>query len=123
MNKREIGKLGEDIAVKFFESQNIKIIKRNYFTKFGEIDLIGFENKTIIFIEVKLRYSSGFGVPYESVNQKKLDRLRKSALMFLSENNYGEIDCRFDVLSLQYIPVDESFKVEWFKDQIFFDDN
>ena len=123
MNKREIGKLGEDIAVKFFESQNIKIIKRNYFTKFGEIDLIGFENKTIIFIEVKLRYNYSFGVPYEAVNQKKLERLRKSALMFLAENNYGETDCRFDVLSLQYIPVDESFKVEWFKDQIFFDDN
>ena len=122
MNKRDIGKLGEDIAVRFCESQNIKILNRNYFTKFGEIDLIGIENKTIIFIEVKLRYSNSFGVPYEAVTELKLDRLRKSALCYLADKEISDTDCRFDIVSLLYSPTDGSFKVDWLKDWVFFDE-
>ena len=122
MNKRDIGKLGENIAVKFFEDHNIEIIDKNYFTKFGEIDLIGIENKTIIFIEVKLRYSNSFGVPYEAVTELKLDRLRKSALCYLADKEISDTDCRFDIVSLLYSPSDESFKIDWLKDYVFFDE-
>ena len=122
MNKRDIGKLGENIAVKFFEDHNIEIIDKNYFTKFGEIDLIGIENKTIIFIEVKLRYAISFGGPYEAVTELKLDRLRKSALCYLADKEISDTDCRFDIVSLLYSPSDESFKIDWLKDYVFFDE-
>jgi putative endonuclease len=52
MNKKEIGKEGENIAAKYLQKNGIEILNRNYNTKYGEIDLIGIENKTIIFIEV-----------------------------------------------------------------------
>ncbi len=68
-----MGRLGEDIAAKFLENNGVRIIKRNYFTKYGEIDLIGIENKTIIFIEVKLRQNRNFGSPYETINAKKVE--------------------------------------------------
>ncbi|HNZ27294.1 MAG TPA: YraN family protein [Spirochaetota bacterium] len=119
-NKTRVGRFGEDIAIKFFESRDIKIIKRNYFTKFGEIDLIGIENKTIIFIEVKLRFDRSFGAPFESIDQKKWEKLQKSAEMFLIENDFLDKECRFDMLSLLYSDVYKSFKVEWLKNQIFY---
>ncbi|MBP7552047.1 MAG: YraN family protein [Spirochaetes bacterium] len=119
-NKTRVGRFGEDIAAKFLESRDIEIIKRNYFTKFGEIDLIGIENKTIIFIEVKLRFDCSFGAPFESIDQRKWEKLQKSAEMFLIENNFSDKECRFDMLSLLYSDVYKSFKVEWLKNQIFY---
>lgn len=120
MKKKELGKLGEDIACKFFENNGIKIIKRNYFSKFGEIDLIGIENQTIIFIEVKLRIGDSFGDAIESINSNKLDKLHKSALAYLAENEIADMDCRFDVLSLLYSDINQSYKIDWLKNQIFY---
>ncbi|MBQ2124942.1 MAG: YraN family protein, partial [Spirochaetales bacterium] len=57
------GRSGEDLAAEFLAKQGVEIIERNYHTKFGEIDLIGFDKSTIIFIEVKLRNNDNFGTP------------------------------------------------------------
>ena len=100
MNNREKGKIGEEIAKKFLINNGINIIKENYFTNFGEIDLIGIEKKTIIFIEVKFRKNNNFGLPYESVNERKIQRIKSSAETFLSKNDFGDYDCRFDVVSI-----------------------
>ena len=118
MNKRELGVLGEDIASNFLKANGVEIIIRNYFTKFGEIDIIGIEKKTIIFIEVKLRKSFKYGEPLESINSKKLMRIKNSADFFLSENSlFDSYDCRFDIVCLAYSKVTKTFKIEWFKNQ------
>ena len=120
MNTRELGALGENIASGFLQTNGIQIVMRNYFTNFGEIDIIGIEKKTIIFIEVKLRKSVKYGKPIESINLKKMERIRKSADVFLSNNvSFNDYDCRFDVICLSYSKVSDTFKVEWFRDQFF----
>ncbi|OHD12710.1 MAG: YraN family protein [Spirochaetes bacterium GWC1_27_15] len=119
MDKKELGRIGEEFAANFLQKKGIQIIKRNYFTKFGEIDLIGIENKTIIFVEVKLRQSNVFGFPYESITNKKLEKIYQLAESFLLENDFSDFDCRFDVISLIYYHADETFKVEWLKNQYF----
>ncbi len=117
MNNKEIGKLGEKIAKEYLEKQGIKIIEQNYFCKFGEIDLIGIENKTIIFIEVKLRFNNSFGAPYEAVGSKKWERLQNAAQLYLIEHNINNMDCRFDIISLLYSNDKKNFNIEWLKDQ------
>jgi putative endonuclease len=117
MNNRKIGKENEEIASKFLTNQGLKIINKNYFTKFGEIDLIGIENKTIIFIEVKFRSNENFGKPFESVNIWKQEKIRNAADYYLSENDFSDFDCRFDVVSLT--PSQNNFKIEWLKNQYF----
>jgi len=117
MNKREIGKLGEEIAAKYLENQGIKIIIRNYFSEFGEIDLIGIENKTIIFIEVKLRNNNSFGEPIESIGCKKIEKIKKTACCFLIENEYKDLDIRFDVVSLTSFQ--NNYKILWLKNLYF----
>ena len=119
VNKRELGKLGEDIAFNFLQNNGIKIIKRNYLTKFGEIDLIGIEKKTIIFIEVKLRNSLEFGFPFESVNFRKKMKLSNSINFFLSQSNIDYDECRFDVISIIFDSKD-LYKIEWLKNQDFY---
>ena len=87
MNKRKKGKFGEELARSFLKNQGIEIIKKNYFTKYGEIDLIGIEKETIIFIEVKFRNSKHFGDPIESIDKKKKMRMIRSAKAAINENS------------------------------------
>lgn len=51
--KQKIGKLGEDIAVKYLENKGFSVIERNYRKKYGEIDIISKKSGAIHFIEVK----------------------------------------------------------------------
>ena len=115
MNKRELGKIGEDIAANFLEKQDIKIIKKNYFTKYGEIDLIGFKNETIIFTEVKLRNNNNFGLPIEGITKNKIKRYQNTAQIFLLENNIIYNNIRFDVICLYFDSNNSKYKIEWLK--------
>ena len=110
------GKCGEEIAAEFFEKQGIKIIAKNYRTKFGEIDLIGFDKSTIIFIEVKLRSNDNFGSPVEAVTQAKLKRIYNSALWYISEHK-SNYDYRFDVIAIRKDNIKRCYHLEWFKNQ------
>ena len=51
--KQNTGKIGEDIAVKFLEKNNYKILERNYRKPWGEIDIVGEKDGIVRFIEVK----------------------------------------------------------------------
>lgn len=92
MKSHKIGKLGEEIASMFLMKQGIKIITRNYRTKFGELDIVGKEKKKIIFYEVKtisrenifqnakLEYKAE-----DNINKEKIRRIIKTANIYLKE--------------------------------------
>ena len=83
MNKRKLGNDKEDLACRFLEQNNVKIISRNYNTYHGEIDIIGFDGETLCFFEVKYREDTGKGSPFEAVT--------KSKIMHIAVNNYVNI--------------------------------
>ena len=95
-----VGKIGERHAVQYLNKQGYDILKTNYRTPFGEIDIIGTEEETLVFIEVKTRSSQRYGLPQEAVDQRKQRQLIRSAQYFLMR--YTEIDsvCRFDVVAV-----------------------
>jgi len=119
MNKREIGKIGEEIAKDYLEKNGIKIIDKNYFSKYGEIDLIGFENRTIIFIEVKLRNNIEFGSVCESVTESKIMKIYDASKDFLSNTELDYDDCRFDVILINSDKDCSNCRIEWLKNQYF----
>lgn len=94
------GKTGEDIAAEHLCLNGYKILKRNYRTKFSELDIIAQDKDTICFIEVKCRKQQGYGLPEESVIQKKQDKIVKAALCYLKENGFLERNARFDVVAV-----------------------
>ena len=53
----------------------IFIIFQNYYTKYGEIDLIFKDSDTLVFVEVKYRKNSDYGFAEESVTQAKLKKI------------------------------------------------
>ncbi len=97
----KLGEKGEGLAVKFLKKKGYKIIKQNYKTPIGEVDIIAKEGETLVFIEVKTRESVEYGLPFEAVNSFKRRKIVNVALLYLKR--FKEIPpCRFDVISIYY---------------------
>jgi len=73
------GNLGESYAKKLLQSKGYRILETKFRSKFGEIDLVTLKDNTIIFIEVKTRWSNKFGKPEESVTKSKIKKLKRTA--------------------------------------------
>ncbi|MCK8827122.1 YraN family protein [Natroniella acetigena] len=99
MNKREQGARGEKIAKKFLRKKGYQILEENFWTRYGEIDLIGQDGDYLVFIEVKLSTSRSFASPLEKVDYKKRQHLIRVARYYLSLQQQ-EIDFRFDVVAI-----------------------
>jgi len=80
----EVGKIGEEIAKKFLEKQGYKIIEQNYKTKYAEIDLIAKKGEDLILVEVRTKVGDKFGTPEETINKKKMRKLRGNAMAYSS---------------------------------------
>ncbi len=107
--KQQIGRIGEDSACMFLMKQGFRILERNYWKKWGEIDIIG-ENKGVLhFIEVKtvsrenIRFVTRETLdeyrPEENVHPKKLERLHRTIETYLLEKKY-EGEWQLDVVAV-----------------------
>jgi len=114
MQQKELGKQGEEIAIRFLKKRGYRILLRNYLCKMGEMDIIARERDTLVFIEVKTRTSTAFGPPQLAVNSAKQMQLSKVALYFLKEKRLGDVKARFDVVAILLGPKGE--EIELIKD-------
>ena len=100
MENKELGKKGEEIALRFLKKKGYRIIERNYVCKMGEMDIIAKEKDTLVFIEVKTRASTEFGPPQLAVHSSKQRQLSKVALYYLKEKRLEDAKARFDVVAI-----------------------
>lgn len=112
MNKKEIGKIGEDFALKYFKKKGFEICERNYKTNFGEVDLIVRKENLLVFVEVKARKSLEFGEPIEAVNVRKQEKIRFIANYYLLRKKMRDYQIRFDIFS---IILDKDNKIKSFE--------
>ena len=98
--KKDFGNSGEDIAVQYLKSHGHIILKRNFYCKQGEIDIITKDKNEIVFIEVKSRSNTEYGLPSESVTKQKIRHLYKTARYFLYKNKMLNEFVRFDVVEI-----------------------
>jgi putative endonuclease len=98
----ELCKKGEALAGKILKKKGYKILKRNYVSKYGEIDIVAYDRGIICFVEVKTRQSENYGPPELAVTKEKRKRIVRTALNYLMINNIEDTDCRFDVVSILY---------------------
>ena len=94
-----LGKDGEALAVSFCKKKGYRVLEKNYRTAFGEIDIIARDGDVIVFIEVKTRTDDTFGYPFEAVDARKREKIRKVALCFMKKFKQ-EVPARFDVFSI-----------------------
>ncbi|MEW6376837.1 MAG: YraN family protein [Thermodesulfobacteriota bacterium] len=111
MQKKELGKKGEELALRFLKKRGYRIIERNYVCKMGEMDIIAREKDTLTFVEVKTRTSTTFGPPQLAVTTSKQKQLSKIALHFLKEKQLEDVKARFDVVAILLRPKGEEIEL------------
>lgn len=100
--QKTLGKKGEEVAAEFLKKEGYQIIERNFRCPFGEIDIIARDGKTVVFVEVKTRSSDKLSPPYLAVKKTKREKIRKSAQYYLNSKRAGQVNCRFDIVSIVY---------------------
>jgi len=100
-NSGSAGKRGEDLACKFLKKDKYKILKKNFSSKQGEIDIIAEDRKGVLcFVEVKARSRQDYGLPVEAVTHSKQKKLLATSFIYLEKNRIKSKDMRFDIVSV-----------------------
>ena len=105
------GAQAELLAAKFLQNQGLKLLQQNYRCRYGEIDLILQDGKTLVFAEVRLRTRNDFGGAAASITASKQTKLVRTAQHYLA--TLARIPtCRFDAVLLQSI---DGSNIEWLR--------
>lgn len=99
-HNQKIGAIGEEIAADLLKRNGLVILARNFRCRYGEIDIVAKDHKTLVFIEVKTRKSLRFGRPEEAVDYRKRAKLRLLAALYLKDNVTQVTSYRFDVYAI-----------------------
>lgn len=101
----KFGLAGEDRACKYLKKEGLKIENRNFHSRFGEIDIVASDEKTLHFIEVKtsLNYD-----PIDRITPQKYEKILKTIDFYLY-NNPTELDYQIDAIIIK------DKNIEWIK--------
>ncbi len=93
------GRAGEERAAQFLQSEGYRVLQRNVRLPGGEIDLVCRDGDVVVFVEVKLRNTVGYGRALSAVDARKRSRLRRLAADYVQivAPNAG---VRFDVVAV-----------------------
>ncbi|HQN65500.1 MAG TPA: YraN family protein [Methylophilus sp.] len=108
LNKNNAGLDAEHIAATFLQSKGLKLIAQNYHCRFGEIDLVMQDGKTLVFVEVRMRSNARFGSAASSITPQKQQKLILTAQHYLQQ--HGEQPCRFDAIAMTAAQPEQ---IEW----------
>jgi len=115
---RRVGNWGEKIAEKYLTGLGIRLIARNVYTQYGELDLIMQDEEQVLFVEVKTRTNLAFGYPEISITRKKTDHIVHSAESYMQDHPELPSMWRIDVIAIIGRPNNTEFQVEWFQNAI-----
>ncbi len=95
-----LGARGEDVAVSYLKKNGYKIVERNFRCVLGEIDIVAYDGKTLVFVEVRTRKSRQFGSPISSVSYRKQKKLISLANFYIKKHRLFDKPARFDVVGI-----------------------
>ena len=88
---RAKGNIAEDKAAVFLQKQGFFIVERNFYSRFGEIDIITIKDNIYHFIEVKS--ADSYEVAILNITPKKLSKITKTIDIYLKKNSINEAYC------------------------------
>jgi putative endonuclease len=110
--RRDAGPRAEALAAEFLEARGVTIVERNFRRRCGELDLIGNEGGTLVFVEVRLRTRRDFGGAAASITAAKRARMAAAAGLYLARLRHTP-PCRFDAVLLDAL---DPARIEWLRD-------
>ena len=108
LEARSTGVRGETYAYWYLRRHGYVFVAKNYTPRGikGELDLVGYDGKTLAFVEVRTRTvkEDAAALPELSVTKEKQRVVVRTAQRFLAERHVAECPCRFDVLAIDNRP-------------------
>lgn len=95
----DLGKTGEELAVKHLVDKGYRIVERNWHSGHKEIDIIAQKDDALVIVEVKTRKSDDFGEPDIAVGKDKQRMLIRAADAYVRYKNLN-VDVRFDIIGI-----------------------
>jgi putative endonuclease len=118
-NKRK-GLHYENLAKNYLAQHGLTLLRQNYHSRFGEIDLIMLQQEVLCFIEVKYRNSMGFGGAASAIPIQKQRKIVKTAQVFIAENDrLKQHSMRFDALLMQQNGDRQSNNINWIQNAFY----
>ncbi|MGH3275694.1 MAG: YraN family protein [Streptosporangiaceae bacterium] len=109
--KDELGRVGEQLAAEFLERCELRILDRNWRCPAGEIDIVALEWRVLVICEVKTRSGGRYGTPLEAISARKLARLRKLAVAWVTARGLFYEEIRIDLVGVVRVAPGE-FSIE-----------
>ena len=108
----ELGKKGEELAIKFLIDKGYIIREKNYRYLKAEVDIIAQKENILAIVEVKTRSTDYFGNPQDFVNPKKIKLLLSAIDHYVIEKDL-EVEVRFDIIAIVH---QKTIKIEHLED-------
>jgi len=97
------GSRAELDARRLLQEAGLSYVAANVRYKVGELDLVMTDGPALVFIEVRTRWSRGFGGAAASIDHRKRSRMQRAASRYLLEHfaQTAWPECRFDVVAFE----------------------
>ena len=102
--KKLIGQMGERIASKYLSAKGYRILERNFFSRYGERDIIALDGKELVFVEVKTRRNEDYGYASQAVTPKKRYNLIRTSRTYMAMTQVESSSYRYDVIECYWEP-------------------
>ncbi|MBF7688635.1 YraN family protein [Acinetobacter rathckeae] len=100
-HQNKLGQWAEAVACKQLQQAGFVVLYQNYFSRYGEIDLVAFKGDLILFIEVKARASTAYGTSVEAISERKQAKIIQTAEYFIMQHpQYSDYNFRFDAICI-----------------------
>jgi len=92
---RAKGNIAEEKGVEYLLQNGFGVIEKNFYSRFGEIDIVAIKDGVLHFIEVKsaLDYEAAIN----NITKTKLSRIIKTAQIYMKKNSL-DIDFSIDAI-------------------------
>ncbi len=101
-NRQGLGRTGERLAAEALMAKGYHILERNFRCRHGEIDLVAQDEHELVFVEVKTRRGTSYGLPEDALTLHKRRKLLEVASYYLDLHTCSDRSWRVDVVAVQF---------------------
>ena len=120
LSRGDLGRWGERVAAAYLRKRGVRILARNVRSAGGEIDLVGTDGSSLIFVEVKSRTRHGDDeiTGLEKIDSRKRLLLRRAAQCYRKKAPGDLEGYRLDAVTVEFekaVPWRRVREVRWYQ--------